>query len=268
MPGARCRRPCTFAFLARRGTSHGRDLAVQAELRAALEAAGDALPEVPPLGAVLDGAREREPGGERPAELLHAPGVHLVAEAGTEAGSRRGSASAPRARPSSARARGAGPERVPERAQHGERPGVLAGAERGLERARQRRRDRRVVGSGRAGRREDRGDRGDARPRAAPASTPSSAPLGAAAVCVVDEQRRVAQLELETPAVLALLRGAPELERAERGARRLDVHGDRARRELPAVAQHGADRRQRSRARRARARRSAPGASPLRLVDV
>src|SRR5207249_7527092 len=53
-------------------------------LLARREAARDALPEVPPLGAALYGARVAQVGAEHAPEAVHAQLVAGIAEAGTE----------------------------------------------------------------------------------------------------------------------------------------------------------------------------------------
>ena len=187
----------------------------------------------PPLDAALRRAREAQALREEPPELLDAPLVELVAEAGAQQEAARGSASAPRApgvaRARRRRARTARPtaRRMPASGQ-----ASLPASSAVLERAHQRcdragraakrasssaiRRDDALLG-------EDHLLR-DAASAASPATRrrvrPARPPLRAA----VDLALASAQVELQPPAMVGWSRAAPQLERADLGEAARDVH--------------------------------------------
>src|SRR5438094_2129120 len=191
------------------------------------EAARDALPEVPPLGAALHGARVVQLGAEHAPEAVHAQLVARSAEAGTE--EEAGEVQPARLVRGRARPRRLErPGRVPEPADRRHRPGVAPGAERRLEPARER--DRIVTA--REGGREEAPRLLDAR-----GLDDQAGRLGGAGRLA----DRLAEAELEAPAMVGGARAAPDLERADLGQPDLEVDGERRLDQLSPEAEDGAD---------------------------
>src|SRR5213596_2759002 len=191
------------------------------------EAPRDALPEVPPLGAALHGARVAQLGTEHAPEAVHAQLVARIAEAGTE--QEAGEVQPARLVLGRARARRLErPERVPQPADRRQRPGVAPRAERRLEAARER--DRLVAaleGRSEEARRLLHARGLDDQPRR----------LGGGGGLA----DRLAQAELEAPAMVGGARAAPDLERADLGEPHLEVDGERRLDQLPPEAEDGPD---------------------------
>src|SRR5438093_8344369 len=167
------------------------------------KAARDALPEVPPLGPALHGARVAQLGAEHAPEAAHAQLVAGIAEAGTE--EEAGEVQPARLACGRARARRLErPERVPEPADRRQRPGVAPGAERRLQPARER--DRIVTA--REGGSEEARRLLDARGLDDPAGR-----LGGGGRLA----DRLTEAELEAPAMVGGTRAAPDLQRADLG---------------------------------------------------
>ena len=106
-------------------------------LLARVQPAGDALPQVPHLGAALHGARMTEVRAEHAPELLHTEPVAGIAEAGPQ--EKAGEVQPARlVRRRSLALRLECPEYVPERSDRGEWPRVAPGVERRLQAAHER----------------------------------------------------------------------------------------------------------------------------------
>src|SRR5881628_3323741 len=195
------------------------------------EAARDALPQVPPLGPALHGARMVQLGAEHAPEAAHAQLVARIAEAGTE--EEAGEVQPARLVRGGARPRRLErPERVPEPADRRQRPGIAPGAERRLQPARER---DRIVAAREGGSEEAR------RLLDARGLDDQAGRLGGGGRLA----DRLAEAELEAPAMVGGTRAAPDLERADLGQPHLEVDGKRRLDQLPPEAEDGPDGRQR-----------------------
>src|SRR5439155_4224520 len=195
------------------------------------EPARDPLPEVPPLGAALCGTRMAQLGAEHAPETAHAQLVAGIAEARAE--EEAGEVEPARLARGRARARRLErPERVPQGPDRAEGPGVPPGAERRLQAARQR---DGIVAAREGGAQEAR--------RLLDARGLDHQPGRFAGRGRLSH--RLAQAELEAPAVVGGARPAPDLERADLREAYLEVHRERGLDQLAPEAEHGADGRER-----------------------